>query len=173
MALPIVPILVLTAGYYAWADYDKKKKAKYKADKTVEELIDDAANEGLAVIIWGDIDNCSDWYLTEDWIAEVAQPRFDDHVSGMVETGAVFDEGQAHVTEITRTILDDQLPSTCPVPEGDYFVLQTDYPDQPNFYPGSQSTVYLYQDVHNAVLWASEDLATGGEGVLYDDGETQ
>jgi hypothetical protein len=161
--------VILGIGAYAYSDWEKKKKAKAKSNDgaTVEELLDQAAEEGLAVIIWGDIDNCSDWYLTEDWIAEIAQPRFDEYASSMDAQGVDWTEDEAHEMAITHTILDDQLPTNCPVPEGDYFVLQADYPDQPNYYPGSQSTLYLYQDVHNAVLWAADSLATGGEGILY------
>lgn len=167
MALPIVPIVILGIGAYAYSGWEKKNKAKYKAtDRTVEELIEEAADDGLAVIIWGDIDNCSDWYLTEDWIAEIAQPRFDEYAN---LAGTDQWEAEEHETKITRAILDDQLPTSCPVPQGDYFVMQADYPDQPDYYPGSWSVLYLYQDVHNTVGWALDDLAGGGEGVLYDD----
>lgn len=170
MALPIVPIVILGIGAYAYSDWEKKKKAKANANtgKTVEELLEEAAEDGLAVIVWGDIDNCSDWYLTEDWIAEIAQPRFDD---AMQLTGTDEWSDDEYATHITRTILDDQLPNNCPVPQGDYFVMQADYPDQPNYYPGSWSVLYLYQDVHNTVGWALDDLAGGGEGVLYDNEE--
>lgn len=169
MALPIVPIVILGIGAYAYSDWEKKKKANAKSNtgKTVEELLNEAAEDGLAVIIWGDIDNCSDWYLTEDWIAEVAQPRFDDYAAAMAADGVDWSEDEIHETAITHSILDDQLPNNCPVPDGDYFVMQADYPDQPNYYPGSSSVLYLYQDVHNAVLWAADDLATGGEAILY------
>ena len=99
MALPIVPIVILGIGAYAYSGWEKKKKAKYKAtDRTVEELIEEAADDGLAVIIWGDIDNCSDWYLTEDWIAEIAQPRFDEYAN---LAGTDQWEAEEHETKIT------------------------------------------------------------------------
>ena len=168
MAFPFIPVIIGIGIVYMSGGYSKKYNKKKKEDKSLEDLLEEAEELGLPVIVWGDVENCTDWFVTANWITEIAQPRFDEW-RAVIEDDAELQglSGEEQVHHATYALLEGQLPANCPEPEGDVFLLQVDYPDQPNYYDGSLSVVYLYQDVNNAVGWAFDDIEGGGPGLLY------
>lgn len=179
MPFPLIPIVIgigivyMSGGYSKKYSKKKKEPVDYDDGVDIDDAIDEAETEGRPVIVWGDIDNCTDWYVTEQWLAQVAQPRFDQWIAVAEDEGNLdlfrtsVEAYEIAMESATFDILSGQLPDGCPEPEGDVFLLQVDYPDQANYYDGSQSVLYLYQDVHNAIRWAFEDIEAGGPGLLY------
>ena len=63
--LATVAVVYMSGGYSK--KYKKKEPADYNGED-IDEAIDEAETEGHPVIVWGDLDNCTDWYVTEEWL---------------------------------------------------------------------------------------------------------
>ena len=157
--------LALAAGAgWLWHQHtQKQKRRRHQTPKTSPSTPDAPPRATLEVA-----PDCSTWTMSDDWILQVAQPRFGDLLREHVRAQMMGTATEPDPVTMTYRILEGEHPG-CPVPlttleDGTrlrFDALQSDIPGTVDAYPHG-AVLGLYAHVTEAVIEGLRRFETSG-----------